>query len=446
MSFSKFLGIHGYDLHERKFLLNVVFVRLLGGFTLYLSSTFFILYAIDEIGFAEASFMTSVQLISQFIFDYPSGSLGDYIGQRWVLITSYTCYAIAFLFLISADSLFLFMVVAFFNGIGAAQGSGAIETWLDNNYKKISIKLDPERKIYGFYTSRFNALDALVLSSSFIIGGIISSLFNRKLVFLGQVFLIMVLIIVVYLLVHDLEFLEFEDTIKKSSSKNYFNFLKGGLIFLFSSKTAFLFMIGISLLQVAGLVWGTLVLFPMYYGYSGSDSTAGLLRSIIFLNGVLIRIYLISYLSKKLSASKQPFSILIHSIFFYPIIMLLLYVIPPNNSFNLTVFIIIIILQNTLTTTLTSLEQVLRSKFMLDFIPSENRNAAYSLNPTLYALCGFFLLPMSGIIVDQHGLIAGVFLAMIISLFSFLFISLAHLFNSQPKESLVSDKLLKIIS
>jgi hypothetical protein len=51
-----------------------------------LSNIFFILFAINKLGFTKASIIVSFIMLVQLITDYPSGSLGDYIGQKWVLI------------------------------------------------------------------------------------------------------------------------------------------------------------------------------------------------------------------------------------------------------------------------------------------------------------------------------------------------------------------------
>ncbi|MFW9991728.1 MAG: hypothetical protein ACFFD4_06685 [Candidatus Odinarchaeota archaeon] len=60
-------------------------------FTFMLSSTFQVLYTIDHLGFALASVTVAIMFLVQLVTDYPSGSLGDLIGQRWVMTISFTC-------------------------------------------------------------------------------------------------------------------------------------------------------------------------------------------------------------------------------------------------------------------------------------------------------------------------------------------------------------------
>ena len=74
-----------------RFLLIVMFENIVRGIT----SSFFILYIIDDQGFERASIITSILLFVKLLTDYPSGSLSDYIGQSKVLATSYGFYGIA---------------------------------------------------------------------------------------------------------------------------------------------------------------------------------------------------------------------------------------------------------------------------------------------------------------------------------------------------------------
>ena len=110
-----------------------------------LSSTFYILFVIDNVGFTLAAVTTSVMLITQLIFDYPSGSLGDWIGQRWILAIAFVCYSLQLFLLISAQTFPDFVLISIITGFGNAQSSGAFETWIDNNYRKAVGKDDSER-------------------------------------------------------------------------------------------------------------------------------------------------------------------------------------------------------------------------------------------------------------------------------------------------------------
>ena len=99
-----------------------------------MSNTFLVLFTIDAIGFTLAAICTSIMLATQMFFDYPSGSLGDWIGQRWVLTIAFGLYGISFFLLISATTYQDFGLISILNGLGNAQSSGTFNTWLDNNY------------------------------------------------------------------------------------------------------------------------------------------------------------------------------------------------------------------------------------------------------------------------------------------------------------------------
>jgi hypothetical protein len=74
-------------------------------------------------------------------------------------------------------------LVAFFGGLGNAQASGALGTWLDNNYRNVVEQTDPERKIYGFSQARIGSLNRIVMAGTFIVGGTLVTSISRDFVF-----------------------------------------------------------------------------------------------------------------------------------------------------------------------------------------------------------------------------------------------------------------------
>ena len=292
MVISNYLGVKKLPTRAQYYIRAFLLFQSLSSFLLLLSSTFFVLYSLDRIGFALTSITLSFSFLVQLIFDYPSGSLGDWIGQRWVLIISYVSYGIAFLLMISAQSFSSFMIIAFFNGFGNAQNSGAIATWLDNNYQKVVGDSDPERKIYGFSRARVLTTSRVASASSFIVGGFLATYISRQFVFGIQAVSLIIIMILVYLIVTDEKSDGSpEEDLRKSSSNNYFEHLVGGVKFLVSSKAAFFFILGSALLFSSFAIWGNLILFPLYFGYSGSDGMASVLRTIVFAVGVPISLY-----------------------------------------------------------------------------------------------------------------------------------------------------------
>ncbi len=91
-------------------------------------------------GLTAVGFLVVVQLLIQVVLDYPSGAVGDWIGQRWIIASAMLCYGAAYWLtsLASPDSPFvLFLAIYVLMGVGSAQESGAFPAWFDNNYAKI---------------------------------------------------------------------------------------------------------------------------------------------------------------------------------------------------------------------------------------------------------------------------------------------------------------------
>ena len=232
-----------------------------------LSSTFLILFAIDQLGFASAGIMASVMLLTQVIFDYPSGSIGDWIGQRWVLVAAFLSHAFAFLLLGAiAESFTSFIIIGIIIGFANAQSSGALETWVDNNYQASIEDEDKERKIYGYSVSRVSTLSIIPSIIAFILGGVLATTISRQFVFFLQVFISIFMVFLILFLVKDGVTIQAKGTdiqAEGETKENYFTFLKGGVSFLFSSKPAFFFIIGIAIYDLVLTIWSTLLLLPL---------------------------------------------------------------------------------------------------------------------------------------------------------------------------------------
>ncbi|MFX0088057.1 MAG: hypothetical protein ACFFAU_20555, partial [Candidatus Hodarchaeota archaeon] len=66
----------------------------------------------------------------------------------------------------------------------------------------------------------------------------------------------------------------------------------------------------------------------------------------------------------------------------------------------------------------------LSQRILLDLIPSKNRNAVYSLLPSIVSLLGIPILPLAGAAVEAYGLSVGIALTLIVCTFGFIFIKL----------------------
>ncbi|MFX0205625.1 MAG: MFS transporter, partial [Candidatus Hodarchaeota archaeon] len=383
MIINKFLGIQDLSPEAKSLLRTFFSFTFINSLLMSISGTFFALNAIDKIGFALTGVMMSVILLTQFIFDYPSGSLGDYIGQRWILTIGYLCFGFGFLVLSMAETFTHFVVIALANGFGNAQFSGAIDTWLDSNYKKVD-SIDKDRKIYGYARSQVGTFNNLALAASYMLGGFLSVTFSRQTVFFLQAWFSLILVSFVLLKIKNITIMIRESDVeipsngKEEGGNSYFAYIKGGMRFMLSSKAAFFLILGIGILTTTWWIWGSLILFPLYYGYSGDDMGANLLRTIIMLNGVPLGL-LVSKFSKKISTKNYPLMLLIFLFLFFPAVISLFILVPLENRVNLIGFVATIVIINISVSTIFRTAEILRMRLLVDFVPSEYRNSIYSL-------------------------------------------------------------------
>ncbi|MHA2226856.1 MAG: MFS transporter [Candidatus Hodarchaeales archaeon] len=425
MLINKLLGTEELPVKAQRHMSSFLLFAMIISFLMSLSSTFYVLFTIDNIGFALAAVATSIMLFTQLIFDYPSGSLGDWIGQRWVLAIAFIFYSINFFLLTTAQTFTDFAIIAIINGFGNAQSSGAFETWVDNNYRKVAGESDPDRKIYGFSRSRVDSINNLSLAASFIVGGTMATMISRQFVFLLQFGITLIVIILILIFIKDIKTDDEEKSPTTTKSLgDYFKYLRGGISFLFSSKKSFFFLVGLSVYNVTWSVWGSLILFPIYFGYTGADVLASVLRTSLFLFGIPTGFYMAN-ISKKISNEKLPHILFLITILFFPSFITLTYLVPPQNELNIIGIAFTFILLASLAGSVFSLSLTLSQRIMLDLVPSEFRNSVYSLMPTIFAIIGIPVLPIAGAAVESFGLPAGILIAGITCFMGFVFITLA---------------------
>lgn len=414
MFVSRLLGTQELPAEAQYYMRTFLYLSMVISFLASLSSTFYVLFTIDAIGFTLTAICTSIMLATQMIFDYPSGSLGDWIGQRWVLATAFVFYGINFFLLISATTFLDFILISILNGLGNAQSSGTFDTWVDNNYQIAVGDADPDRKIYGFSTSRVNTFNNLALGFSFMVGGILATLNSRQYVFSIQFGLTTIVILLILVFLRDVKSSKSEVKSLNSSNldkiSNYFGLLKGGIAFLFSSKEVFLFLVGSSIYNVTWMIWGSLILFPLYFGYTGTDALASLLRTTLFFAGIPLS-FIMANVSKRFSNNKLPTILFFQIILFFPSFIALTLFVVPTDEFNLIGILLTFILLWTLVGTFFELGITLNQRIMVDLVPSKNRNSVYSLMPTIFSLIGIFVLPIAGSLVEEFGLAAGILCA-----------------------------------
>ncbi|MFW9991730.1 MAG: hypothetical protein ACFFD4_06695 [Candidatus Odinarchaeota archaeon] len=185
------------------------------------------------------------------------------------------------------------------------------------------------------------------------------------------------------------------------------------------------------LLSISGV---NLILFPLYFGYTGSDGLASILRTFIFVISIPIGYYL-AIVSKRVSTGLVTHLHALFVISFYGSFMILLTVIPITNSFNLIGIIVSVILLTILVSFVLDLAAALRQRIMADLIPSDCRNAVYSLIPTIVAVFGILLLPVTGLLIESFGISAGLILELFVGLISLIFIYLGIYYMERSEET-----------
>ncbi|MHA1940241.1 MAG: MFS transporter [Candidatus Hodarchaeales archaeon] len=441
MVINKYLGIEKIPNRAQEYFRSFLLIQSLSTFLLVLTSTFSVLYSIDNIGFTLTGITISFSFLIQLLFDYPSGSLGDWIGQRWVMTIAYICFGVQFFLMTSAQTFNDFMIIALFRGLGSAQLSGTMLTWFDNNYQKVVNDSDEDRKIYGFGRSRVLTMVRMASAISFILGGYMATTFTRQFVFGVQALSSIPLILVTLYFITD------EKTVSEKlaeesgkTKESYLSHFIGGLSFLFSSKAPFFFLVGTALLFSSFTIWGTVILFPIYFGYSGTDGMASLLRTTIFALGVPISIYTAKF-SKRFNVERVPLVTFLFVVLFYPGFMIITTIIPIENEFNLIGCLLSMVILTGVIPTIFDLGVILRQRIMLDLVPSKNRNAVYSLIPTIISLFGMVLLPISSYMIEQMNITIGIFTAFLVALLGAFLIMLGTRFHLAKDASLTSSSI-----
>ena len=77
-----------------------------------ISQTFYILYVMDLVSDVEVGILVAVSFFIQAIIDYPSGVLGDWLGQRWILLVSFCSYGISY-FLLAFSTTFTHLLIVY---------------------------------------------------------------------------------------------------------------------------------------------------------------------------------------------------------------------------------------------------------------------------------------------------------------------------------------------
>ena len=256
-----------------------------------ISTTFYLIFVAEAlgnndflVGMTFVGILVIVQMVVQTVFDYPTGVIGDWLGQRFILVTAFMTYAIAFYLvsLVTTTTPFLFLVLIYaLMGFASSQQSGAMGSWFDNNWR-VSMPEDDERKEYGVFQGKVGMLFWFTNTLILIPGGIFATIFGRPWVFQLQAIMCVIISILCLKFVHNLPDTDELDQ-KRPTMDEYFSLLREGVQYLFSSSYVKYLLVGSMLVNSCITVWANLILFPMYYSYLVSDVAVASFRTIVML-------------------------------------------------------------------------------------------------------------------------------------------------------------------
>jgi MFS family permease len=254
-----------------------------------LSTTFYVVFVAQTIGqgslidgMALVSILLVIEMTTQVLFDYPTGIIGDWIGQRYVLASSFFTYAIAYFmvsFITYTTSFSYLALVYALEGFASSQNSGALSSWFDTNYRAIATD-DLNRKRYGVFKGRYSMLIWLANTVAVFPGVIIAILITKQFVFQLESFLLIGLAFLALLLVRDPQKLR-KDSGEPLHTESYFGLLKQGVQCLLDNPFLLYLIIGLMIVNSELSIWGELILFPLYYTYLITDFAVASLRTVI---------------------------------------------------------------------------------------------------------------------------------------------------------------------
>ena len=392
------LSISELNPEAKHFISRATSLMLVYSFAVMLTNTFLILHALEFVTLTELSLILSVQFLIQAIASYPSGAIGDWIGQRWVLFAAALAYGVGFVVLSQSFDFLTVLISFIFVAIAQSQEAGTFIAWFDTNYKLFTTE-DKDRRTYSQFYGKFTMFREILTALSFILGGILLTFIDRQLMFIIQGVLLVLVSLMLFRFIRDHKDLKRE----KMSVRVYFRYLRGGITTVAQNKTLRLMVIGLMISGAGWAIWSGLILFPLYAAYAVTDAGTALLRSSIFILGALCT-GAAGVVSKRISNLQKWLAlaiIIIDALFFIGIYVMLLFN-PIPSTFTLITFVIVIV-TFTLAFGPRYVADVLRPRFYLDVIPDENRNAVYSLIPTLIMIVSIFALPMGAVLIEILG-------------------------------------------
>ncbi|OLS16553.1 MAG: hypothetical protein HeimC3_52990 [Candidatus Heimdallarchaeota archaeon LC_3] len=425
----RFLGTLSLPDRSNNLVKRSLFLGIIAQFAFMISSTFYVLFVLDIVNYELLGTLLAVQFLVQAILDYPTGVLADWIGQRWVMVFAYFSYSISFYLLSIATTFEALVIVYAISAIGSSQESGTWGAWFDNNYKVSTEGKDDERKIYRLMQSRMEMLIQISASFVFIIGGFLATYFGRPIIFQYQALAILIFALLVVFLVTDYPEIEREPR----SLRNYFRLMGKGLYFVLFTKYLLLFVIGMMITTSIWVIWSQMILFPMYFRYSGTDFGANLFRVLAWVIMIIITFFAGKW-SMNISIKKYPGLKFIHQLMFFGGFAIIIFFYPLNHTRIEYFAIFLVLFLFTITDVIYIITSLLEQSLFIDVIPDANRNSIYSLLPTLILLFNAPVVLISGTVINIIGIPATLLLLVIIGTIGVFFQYLAIQLLPQKKK------------
>lgn len=405
-----------------------------------ISTTFWMIYIAESLGNGDyiagltlVGFLVVIQMAIQTALDYPTGAIGDWIGQRYVISSALLCYAVAFGLssMIVKDTpapMWIYISIYVLFGLGSSQESGAFNAWFDNNYR-VAMPHDKDRKQYGVFQGRLGMVWQVSSTLVLLPGSWLAFLYGETWVFSLQAIFAVFLAIIVFRLVRDLPGVR-EAQEERPSLGEYGSLLKDGFRFLWSSKFVTLIMFGEVVMWSIGPVWWNLILFPLYFSFLVTLVAVSAFRTLVFVpqalanerSGVLAKrfepkkwiprfrllqftgvvFYLvlaaIVYFFPGIPAGTEPETLEFYTILI-PFTNLPLIEIPVQTLVPVVLLFLLFVSLNMFG----AIAGILTQRVMLDVIPNRIRNSMYSLQPTLVMLMSMPLIAFFGWFIPFTG-------------------------------------------
>jgi MFS family permease len=395
-------------------------------------------------GLALVGVLVMIQLGVQTALDYPTGAVGDWIGQRWIIFSAYLCYAFAFFltsFLTPTTPFVFFILIYLLWAIAASQESGAWMAWFDNNYR-VAVPDDDDRKAYGVFLGRTGMVFQIFATAILIPGSILAVVFGRQWVFQLEGVACAIIAFLVLRLVKD--FPEVSEARKRPTMDEYKGILKSGISFLFSDPFVKWFIIGGTLASSAIIVWGNLILFPFYFLYLITDVGVASFRTILFFPSVFTE-ERSGIWSRRFEPQKwiPRFRLLQTCGFLFFLVLGLVMIIFPPITEGVTIIeillpftnivlmeipqtfilpIVLLLCTFMITGLFSGFAAILTQRLLLDVIPNRIRNSVYSLMPTLAMILALPQIVIIGFTIQNFGFPVSLIICATISLVGVLMI------------------------